>query len=85
MSNVGKHVLEQLLLDFAGHLSFLGLSKQDERAIEQSRRVYLMEIWRQERQSEINDSMVVPESHSDCPEDWLRVCHPWMMLGGRLL
>ena len=41
--NVGEHALEQLLLDFAGQLPFLNLNLNDERIIEQSRQVYLLQ------------------------------------------
>lgn len=43
MPNAAEHVLEQVLLDFAGQLPFLDLSEHDERIIEQSRQVYLEE------------------------------------------
>ena len=41
--NVGEHALEQLLLEFAGQLSFLNLNLNDGRIIEQSRQVYLLQ------------------------------------------
>ena len=48
MPNVAEHVLQQVLLDFAGQSPFLDLSEHDERIIEQSRQVYLQEKRRQE-------------------------------------
>ena len=50
MPNAGEHVLQQLLLDFAGPLLFLNLSEHDEKVVEQSRQVYLMDRRRQEKE-----------------------------------
>ena len=76
MPNVADHVLEQVLLDFAGQLPFLDLSEHDERIIEQSRQVYLQEKRRQEIESEITDGMIVSDSDSDCAEEGQRVRDP---------
>lgn len=76
MPNAAEHVLEQVLLDFAGQLPFLDLSEHDERIIEQSRQVYLEEKRRQEMESEIADGMIVSDSDSDCAEEWQRVRDP---------
>ena len=42
LSNITDEALQQLLLDFGGQLSFLGLSIDEERIIEQSRQAYLL-------------------------------------------
>lgn len=42
LSTITEEALEQLLLDFGGQLSFVGLSIEDERIIEQSRQAYLL-------------------------------------------
>lgn len=42
LSTITEEALEQLLLDFGGQLSFVGLSIEDEHIIEQSRQAYLL-------------------------------------------
>lgn len=42
LSNITDEALQQLLLDFKGQLSFLGLSIDEERVIQQSRQAYLL-------------------------------------------
>ena len=42
LSNITDEALQQLLLDFGGQLSFLGLSIDEERIIEQSCQAYLL-------------------------------------------
>lgn len=67
MSNpITKEALEQLLLDFAGQLPFLGLSTEDERITEQSRQAYMLSQRMQASRSQNSDEVV---SESDSSEN----------------
>lgn len=82
--NVGEHVLEQLLLDFAGQLPFLNLSLNDERIIEQTRQVYLLKRRLQEMERNIDNGIIASESDSDSPEEFIKVRNPLDKLESRL-
>lgn len=83
--NVGEHALEQLLLDFAGQLSFLNLSLNDERIIEQSRQVYLLQRRLQEMERDIDNGIIVSEYDSDSPEELNKVRNPLDEAGKQII
>ena len=65
--------MEQLLLDLAGQLPFLNLSLNDERIIEQSRQVYLLQRQLQEMERDIDNTIIVSEYDSDSPKELIKV------------
>lgn len=83
--NVGEHALEQLLLDFAGQLPFLNLSLNDERIIEQSRQVYLLQRRLQEMERDIDNGIIVSEYDSDSPEELIKVRNPLDEAGKQII
>ena len=64
LSTITDEALQQLLLDFGGQISFLGLSIEEERVIEQSRQAYLLSQRLQVIRNEETGDEIVSESDS---------------------
>ena len=77
--------MEQLLLDLAGQLPFLNLSLNDERIIEQSRQVYLLQRQLQEMERDIDNTIIVSEYDSDSPKELIKVRNPLDETGKQII
>lgn len=69
MVQLSKEAINQLLLDFAGQLSYLGLSTDDEKVIERSRQAFLLHERLEEQRQDREAGLVM--SASDTCEDEL--------------
>jgi len=82
-NNVTNEAFQQLLLDFGGQLSYLGISIEDERLIEQSRQAYLLSERLRDTQND-EDGCEINISGSESSEDEM-----WMpdedILGERVM
>ena len=67
---------ENMLLEFAGKLSSLNLTKEEERLVDQSRQAYLIERWHKDKEDDMDDGLVVSESESDDPNELCQVKDP---------
>ena len=64
-------LIDQVLLEFAHNIAFMDFSEEEERKVEQSRQAYLMQS---RLQAPVNqDVIVVTDSESDDPDEWLSV------------
>ena len=70
MLQLSKEAIDQLLLDFSGQLSYLGLSTDDEKVIEQSRQAYLLHERLEERRRDREAGLVMSESDTSEDELW---------------
>jgi hypothetical protein len=69
-------VIENMLLEFAGKLSSLNLTKEEEHLVDQSRQAYLIERWHKDKEDDVDDGLVVSESESDDPNKLCQVKDP---------
>lgn len=71
MKQCSTDIIEQVLLEFANNIAFMDFSQEEERKIEQSMQAYLIQSQLQASVSQ--DGVVVTDSESDDPEQWLSV------------
>lgn len=84
--NGTSEVLNQLLLDFSGQLSFLGLSEDEEKVVEQSRQAFLCYACLRENTESDNCVVeIMSDSDSSEAEIWAMGVNSPLDDGGRLL
>ena len=77
--------VEQLLLDFAGQIPFLGLNLEEERLIEHSRQAYLCVNGSRQREQDAQNGEVVSDSDASETELWQNGISDVLGEDGRLM
>lgn len=86
MVNGTSEVLNQLLLDFSGQLSFVGLSADEEKVVEQSRQAFLCcELLRENTENDNSAVEIRSDSDSSQAEIWTMGVNSPLDDRGRLL
>ena len=70
------NLTENMLAEFARKLSSLNLNNQEKGLIDQSRKAYLFQKCRKDKEADVDDGLVVSESDGDDPTELLQVQDP---------
>lgn len=85
LHNLTLEAVEQLLLDFAGQIPFLGLNLKEERLIEHSRQAYLCVNVSRQREQDAQNGEVVSDSDASETELWQNGISDVLGEDGRLM
>jgi len=85
LHDLNLEAVEQLLLDFAGQIPFLGLSLEEERLVEHSRQAYLFIKNSFQREQDVQNGEVISDSDASETELWQNGISDALGEDGRLM